>query len=206
MNYEKRLTELTIEIHEKARNLADITETRFGYVPALVQEIVSYSWIALKSNADQPRVPAGYTTGGAYTADGTNGGQPIGWGGDLESLQRNYIRHGKDFGVSSPQEYIDKAKSFYQKFQDESLPAVSDINGYTKIYDPESNTFAVYNPDGDPMTLYQPTSPTYYERETQKILEKGGKIINPSSSGGGSSGIPTGKPGDNPGDSWDILD
>ena len=82
-------------------------------------------------NPNQPRVPAGQSTGGQWTSDGSNGGVPIsrdsvyrgqslsarsgdstGTWGRPSTLDDHVRRHGKDFGTNSPQEYTKKANEF----------------------------------------------------------------------------------------------
>ena len=44
------------------------------------------------------------------------------------------------------------------------------------MYDPESNTFGSYNPEGKPETFYKPTSSGYYGRVEKAEVSKGGSI------------------------------
>lgn len=146
---------------------------------------------------DQPRVPAGQIGGGQWTGGGVGGGvsskpsfgnvgsgtnnlpaQSPGWG-DPKTLSKHVLDHGKDFGVSTREAYLNKAKEFYQRFRTEKLPAVQNKNGVIRIYDPKTNTFGAYNSNGSVRTFYKPVKgETYFENQIRNDLAKGGKIIN----------------------------
>jgi hypothetical protein len=162
-------------------------------------------------NAKHPRYPAG-TLGGkggefapkdtvtdaaaSETASSSEGDIFKTWG-NIDTLLRHLRDHTADFGLttSDAEGYVKQANDFFTCFQEEKLPAVEYSNGgEIGVYDPQSNTFGVYNSDGTTQSFYKPTSPTYFQRQIDKALEGGGKIINPlpttpvSSGGGGGGG------------------
>jgi len=55
MHLEKRLSELRMEIHSKAKHLVSVYVKYYGVVPALVEKIVEYTGLAIKYSPDQPR-------------------------------------------------------------------------------------------------------------------------------------------------------
>jgi len=148
-----------------------------------------------KYNPDQPRVPAGNPDGGQWTSDGGETGMNAGgamapdtWG-NPEMFADKFTRHGTDFSAASPEDYANQANQFYQRAQQEKLPAIEYPNGgEIGIYDPASNTFGIYNPNGMTKTFYKPTSPTYFQRQIDTYVPRGDGIINPLPSEGGGSG------------------
>jgi hypothetical protein len=96
-----------------------------------------------------------------------------------DKFEYHYDTHRKDFGAKNWNDYAKQSKDFYEKAQKEKLPTVETNKGYTKIYDPTTKTFGTYNPAGKTETFYKPTSPTYFERQVDKEISKGGTIINP---------------------------
>ena len=122
---------------------------------------------------------------------------------DTDIFRGHFNRHAKDFGAKDWNDYAKQSQDFYNRFRQEKLPAVRTNDGWVKVYDPESNTFGVYNPEGKTETFFQPSSPTYFEREIQDTLNKGGEIINPLppegvGGGGGLGGIDILHPNRNP--------
>jgi hypothetical protein len=102
---------------------------------------------------------------------------------DLEKFRRHFDDHRRDFSAKNWNDYAKKSQDFYKGASQEKLPTVQTKDGHLKIYDPKTNTFGVYNSEGKTETFYKPTSPTYYEREVQKVLNDGGRVINPMPTG-----------------------
>jgi hypothetical protein len=84
---------------------------------------------------------------------------------DLTTLNDHYLRHGKDFGCTSEEEYAADAVSFLQRARREGLPTKVDKYGVTRAYDPETNTFGSYAPDGKTFTFFKPKTKTYWDRQ-----------------------------------------
>lgn len=98
---------------------------------------------------------------------------------DIIEFERHWENHAWDFGGGPPDEYANRANKFYQRGLKEKLPTVETSKGYSKIYDPKTNSFGVYNPNGKTETFYKPTSQSYYQRQVQKEVGLGGRVINP---------------------------
>lgn len=98
---------------------------------------------------------------------------------DLEEFGGHFNKHRKDFGAKDWNDYARQAQDFYKKGLEEKFPAVETRDGYVKMYDPKTNSFGVYNPEGKATSFYKPTSPTYYKRQVGIELGKGGRMINP---------------------------
>jgi hypothetical protein len=79
-----------------------------------------------------------------------------GWG-NPSTLQDHFNRHGGDFGSSSPEEYAQQARDFFQRAVEEHLPTKVDSDGTIRIYDPATNEFGSYNADGTTKTYFKPT-------------------------------------------------
>lgn len=166
------LTGLYRELEAMASQLRAL-EAGFGYVCR--PEPVNFTWSMRKANDDP------------------DGDWDDMWANDdPKRFKDHFNRHAKDFGAKNWNDYAKKAQDFYKQGQDEKFPAVQNKDGYTKMYDPKTNTFGTYNPEGKPETFYKPTSPTYFDRQAQQTLDEGGRIINPlpgpENSGGGGLG------------------
>lgn len=85
--------------------------------------------------------------------------------GNSETLSDHFERHGADFGAATEQDYANQASEFFRQSQEDGLPTKIDENGTIRVYDPNSNTFGAYNPDGTTRTFFKPSSPTYWNRQ-----------------------------------------
>jgi len=85
--------------------------------------------------------------------------------GNPAKLEDHFLRHGADFGASSADDYANQASNFLQSSLRDSLPAKIDAEGVIRVYDPSTNTFAAFNPDGTTRTFFKPSSPTYFDRQ-----------------------------------------
>jgi pyocin large subunit-like protein len=74
--------------------------------------------------------------------------------GNSDSLGDHFARHGADFGAESEADYADWASRFFQDSQAENLPTKIDANGTIRVYDPETNSFGAFNPDGTTRTFF----------------------------------------------------
>lgn len=133
---------------------------------------------------DQQRIPRGQSGGGQWTNGGGGGAgtprpAPYDWG-DAATLEKHVRTHGKDFGVSTEKSYARKAQQFYQKAKSGKLPAVVDKYGVFRAYDPATNTFGAYNPDGTTRTYYKPRAGVkYFQNQINMHTAQGGRVINP---------------------------
>jgi len=81
------------------------------------------------------------------------------------TLARHFRDHGADFGARNAQDYAKKASDFFKQSQVDKLPTKIDSSGTIRVYDPKTNTFGSYNPDGTTKTFFKPDSPTYFHRQ-----------------------------------------
>ncbi len=86
--------------------------------------------------------------------------------GDPETLQDHFDRHGSDFGATDPEDYANRATEFLTEAHTTNLPTKIDDRGGIRVYDPETNSFGAYNPDGSTRTFYKPTAgEEYWEKQ-----------------------------------------
>ena len=141
-------------------------------------------------NSNQPRVPCGQAGGGQWTqVDGYRGNStPKSWG-LAHTLKDHFLDHGKDFKAVSPLDYANKANEFLKKAIRNNFPSFEYPGGKRiAIYEPKTNTFAVYNRNGTTATFYKPLEgKSYFEKLTDRQINRGGRIINSFSGGGGAN-------------------
>ncbi len=75
--------------------------------------------------------------------------------------------HGRDFGARTVEEYVASAAEFLHRAQREDLPARVSKSGRIRIYDPGSNVFGSFEPDGTLVTYYKPGR-GYWDRNKEK--------------------------------------
>jgi hypothetical protein len=85
--------------------------------------------------------------------------------GNPKTLARHFRDHGADFAAKTAEEYAQKASQFLQDAQRRGLATKVDAEGIIRVYDPKTNTFGAYNPNGTTRTFFKPTSPTYWDRQ-----------------------------------------
>ncbi|MBY6366608.1 WXG100-like domain-containing protein [Rhodococcoides corynebacterioides] len=85
-----------------------------------------------------------------------------GWSSS-RALDDHFARHGADVGARSAQDYAELAA----RFRDDPSHLVKvGPDGTVRMYDPASNTFAAYAPDGTVKTLFRPGSgAAYWDRQ-----------------------------------------
>jgi pyocin large subunit-like protein len=96
------------------------------------------------------------------TAGADAAGQNRGWG-NPSTLEDHFARHGADFGAPNEQAYVDLADDFYASRA--QYLTKTDADGVIRVYDPSSNTFGSYNPDGSIKTFFKPTNPNYWSTQ-----------------------------------------
>lgn len=90
----------------------------------------------------------------AQALQGTVALQNYNYWGRPETLEDHYVRHGEPFGARGSDEYAKMAHEFYLN-RDQYWSAV-DSGGFIRVYDPATNTFGSYTPDGLTRTFYKP--------------------------------------------------
>lgn len=76
--------------------------------------------------------------------------------GNPSTLARHFRDHGPDFGATSAEDYASQASQFFQRSQLEGLPTKVDSEGVIRVYDPATNTFGSFNPNGTTKTFFTP--------------------------------------------------
>lgn len=74
--------------------------------------------------------------------------------GNLDSLPDHYSRHGADFGSITQSQYVQMAHELYVN-RSQFLVKV-DAGGHIRVYDPFTNSFGAYNPNGTTKTFFKP--------------------------------------------------
>ncbi len=112
-----------------------------------------------------PYVPAGMTKLAKGVDKAIDASKAAKWG-RAETLVDHFQRHGKDFGAKSAEEYANMASDFLGRAQKENLPTKIDSKGLIRVYEPKTNTFGAYNPDGTTATFYKPPQgQKYWDRQ-----------------------------------------
>ena len=84
-----------------------------------------------------------------------------------EAAERQFKRNGKDFGVTTVAQYVDKAHDFVGSPPSGTLRHTRS-NGDKLLYDPKGNVFAVATKDGAPRTMFKPEDGmAYWEKQKQ---------------------------------------
>jgi RHS repeat-associated protein len=91
--------------------------------------------------------------------------------GRADTLLDHFKRHGPDFKATSADDYAKKAMDFFQQAKKQNLPTKIDKHGVTRIYDPKTNTFGSYNPNGTTRTFYKPTDGAKYFNGQPGVLQ-----------------------------------
>jgi hypothetical protein len=119
-----------------------------------------------------------------------------GWG-NPSTLADHFDRHGGDFGSPDAEAYAQEAQNFLQRAVAEQLPMKIGPDGTIRVYEPSTNTFGAYNPNGTTKTYFKPDlakNPNYWvdQKGTDPWSEPGGGNPQP---GGGSGEQPGGGEG-----------
>lgn len=102
--------------------------------------------------------------------------------GNPNTLQEHVEDHASDFGIdpldpNAPETYANQANEFLQRSFDDGLPTKIEDQGYIRIYDPESNIFGSYNPDGTTRTYFSPPAGQAYFDQQPGTLYIDGKPV-----------------------------
>jgi hypothetical protein len=84
---------------------------------------------------------------------------------NLKTLDDHFARHGADFSARSADEYASMATEFFQRGGAQQLPTKIAPDGTIRMFDPTTNTFGSFAPNGMTKTFFKPTSPTYWDRQ-----------------------------------------
>jgi hypothetical protein len=98
--------------------------------------------------------------GGRGAAKGGANGRKL-WG-RADTLDDHFRRHGADFGARNADDYAQGASDFFRRSQADGLPTKIGPDGTIRVYDPASNTFGSFNPDGTTKTFFKPSGGQSY--------------------------------------------
>ena len=82
--------------------------------------------------------------------------------GRTDTLDDHFDRHGADFGARNADDYAQQASNALRTSQAERWPTKIDSDGVIRVYDPKTNTFGAYNPDGTTRTFFKPKRGSAY--------------------------------------------
>jgi hypothetical protein len=95
--------------------------------------------------------------------------------GNVDTLADHFGRHGAGVSAESAEDYARMASEFLQNAPTNGYSIKVDVAGTIRVYDPTTNTFGSYSPDGTTKTFFKPTSPTYWERQPGSAPWLGGE-------------------------------
>jgi hypothetical protein len=141
-------------------------------------------WNAIDSGLSGPsQLPQGTQVA---ADDGVqNDSVPDSWG-NPNTLQDHVEDHAADFNIDpldpyAKENYANQAQEFFQRSFDEGLPTRIDQDGYLRTYDPATNTFGSYNPDGTTRTYFKPDAGYNYFNEQPGTLYINGESVDSAS-------------------------
>ena len=89
--------------------------------------------------------------------------------GNPDTLDDHFLRHGGDFGSSSADEYSRSANDLYLNRELYQVKVAD--NGVIRVYDPTTNSFGSYNPDGTTKTFFKPTDgQPYFDQQPGRSI------------------------------------
>ena len=130
----------------------------FWDVGNVIYDVYKRDWTSAAADTGAmfiPYVPAGITKVAKGVDAAIDASKAAKWG-RAETLADHFQRHGKDFGAKSENDYASMASDFFVRSQKEKLPTKIAPDGAIRAYDPKSNTFGSYNPDGTTRTFFKP--------------------------------------------------
>jgi len=106
---------------------------------------------------------AGAASGADAVAGATEGaseeilelGAADSWGSPA-TLGDHFLRHGPELGATSAEDYATRASRFFERSQRERMPTRMDASGVVRTYDPTTNEFGAFAPDGRTKTYFAP--------------------------------------------------
>lgn len=86
---------------------------------------------------------------------------PLRWGNPAK-LDDHVQRHGAAVSAIDAEDYVRKAGEFFQRGKVDGLPTKIDEDGVIRIFDPASDLFGSYGPDGTIKTFFKAKSRNYW--------------------------------------------
>jgi hypothetical protein len=134
-----------------------LTHVRLGAAAAGVRSMTLGSGVITISLASSA-VVIGSSSPHLTSSDGRP--KDLAWG-NPSTLEDHFLRHGRDVGAKSAEEYARMASEFLRRSRSARLPTKVDAQGVIRVYDPSTNTFGAYNPNGSTRTFYKPNPATH---------------------------------------------
>lgn len=132
--------------------------------PAVINSVGSSAGISAGQRLGTTVLQPGFVVATGVAAETESGASSVlrlspedNWGNPT-SLARHFRDHGADFGATSAEDYANQASQFLQRSQRDGLPTKIDSDGVIRVYDPETNTFGSFSPDGTTKTFFTPKS------------------------------------------------
>ena len=88
-----------------------------------------------------------------------------------DSVHEQFRRHGADFHARDAEDYAEKAWQFRHQAATSGFLAKKDAKGILRIYDPATDTYGSYNPDGKTRTFLKPGKSGYFEHQPGKMIK-----------------------------------
>jgi RHS repeat-associated protein len=148
-----------------AHGLLDVAAASEIPVASQLAGLASGAWSAWEGDWTGAGLSLAGLVPGMVWADAAKGAKGLTHWGNPKTLADHFARHGKGVGAKSADDYARQASDFFRRSQADRLPTKIDADGLIRVYDPRSNMFGAFNPDGTTRTFFQPTSPTYFDRQ-----------------------------------------
>lgn len=150
-----------------------------GIVVTIVGLVNCYEPVGCESTGPGP-APSGEPTPWDRNLDPMGDGTvPGGNWGDPSTLDKHFADHGADFGAVDASDYSQKATDFLNSAESAGRPTkINDVDGVTRVYDPDTNTFGSYNANGttktffkpDPAIHKEPTNMDYWNKQAGRVI------------------------------------
>ena len=124
------------------------------------------------------------TTAGPAGTSATAAQNALNSWGRADTLTDHFERHGPDFGAKDEADYASKASQFKTDALNNLSSELRVSNdGIVRLYDPATNTFGSYNPDGTTKTFYKPIDGRpYWDVNAPRWGDEPGKVTAPQRS------------------------
>ena len=116
--------------------------------------------------------------------------------GNPDTLAQHFKDHGEDNNCQTKEDYARWARDFGQNAEENGYEVKYDFEGNKFVYDQETNTFAIYNPNGTSKTIFKPDrGPDYWNYQISKynLTDEPSDLTTPPDDFTPSSGV--GEPG-----------
>lgn len=92
---------------------------------------------------------------------------------DRERLLDHFRKHGREFGVRKPEEYLRLAQVLRDRPKDDNVLVFVRNDAVTCKFDRASGAFVAYNSDGTLRTFFRPNDgEAYFERQKTRVMAR----------------------------------